>query len=50
MTDGAPMWLFVVLGGAILLGLALAWGQRQSRKRDDEVDPDTPGDDPSKGL
>ncbi len=47
--DSFP-WLFVVLGGAILLGIALAWGQFQSRKRDDQVDPHTPGDDPSKGL
>ena len=47
--DSFP-WLFVVLGGAILLGIALAWGQFQSRKRDDQVDPNTPGDDPSKGL
>lgn len=46
----ASPWLFVVLGGAILLGLALAYGQIQSRKRDTQVDPNTPDDDPSKGL
>ncbi len=44
------LWLFVVLGGAVLLGLALMWGQIRSRKHDDEVDPNTPGDDPSKGM
>lgn len=46
----ASPWLFVVLGGAILLGAVLAYGQIQSRKRDKEVDTHTPDDDPSKGL
>lgn len=43
-------WLFVVFGGVVLLGLALAYAQVQSRRRNREVDPDTPDDDPSKGL
>lgn len=46
----ASPWLLVVIGGAIVLGAVLAYGQMQSRKRDREVDPHTPSDDPSKGM
>lgn len=43
-------WAIVVIGGFIILGCALAWGYFQSAKHDRDVDPDTPGDDPSKGM
>lgn len=40
----------VIMGGIALLGAGLAWGYIRSAKRDREIDPDTPGDDPSKGM
>lgn len=43
-------WGFVIIGGPILLGLAVAWAYFRSAKRDARIDPDTPGDDPSKGM
>lgn len=47
--DAFP-WAFVIIGGPVLLGLALAWAQFRSSRRDKEIDPNTPGDDPSKGM
>lgn len=44
------LWFFAVVGGFILLGLFLAYGFIQSRKKDAEIDPATPSDDPSKGM
>ena len=44
------MWLFAVVGGFIILGLAMAYGMMQSRKKDAEIDPAAPASDPSKGL
>lgn len=42
-------WGLVIIGGPIALGLVLAWTKlRSARARDS--DPDTPSDDPSKGL
>jgi len=43
-------WGFVIIGGPILLGLAIAWAYFRSAKRDAKIDPNTPGDDPSKGM
>lgn len=43
-------WLFAVAGGALILGVVIAWGQIQAAKRDRQIDPNTPGDDPSKGM
>lgn len=43
-------WALVIIGGPILLGLAFAWAQLRSSKRDKQIDPNTPGDDPSKGM
>lgn len=37
------------IGGFILLALLL-WGWMQSRRRNDQIDPATPSDDPSKGM
>lgn len=43
-------WAFVVIGGPILLGLVLAWARLRSSKQAQRVDPQTPSDDPSKGM
>lgn len=43
-------WGFVIIGGPILLGLAIAWAYFRSAKRDRQIDPNTPADDPSKGM
>ena len=43
-------WALAVIGGPVLLGLAFAWAQFRSAKRDKQIDPDTPGDDPPKGM
>lgn len=43
-------WALAVIGGPVLLGIAFAWAQFRSAKRDKQIDPDTPGDDPSKGM
>lgn len=47
--DAFP-WGFVVVGGPIILGLAIAWAYFRSAKRDRRIDPETPSDDPSKGM
>lgn len=43
-------WLLVVIGGPLLLGLALIWARAQASKRDRQIDPNTPADDPAKGM
>lgn len=43
-------WAFVIVGGPVLLGLAFAWAQFRSSKADKRIDPNTPNDDPSKGM
>jgi hypothetical protein len=43
-------WALAVIGGPVLLGLAFAWAQFRSAKRDKQIDRNTPGDDPSKGM
>lgn len=50
MDLNALPWLFVVVGGPLLLGLALLWGRTQASKRDQQIDPNTPADDPAKGM
>lgn len=47
--DSFP-WAFVVIGGPVLLGLAFAWAQLRSSQADKRADPNTPSDDPSKGM
>ena len=47
--DG-EIWSIAVVGGPILLGLALLWGYLQSRKREKEIDPLRSSDDPSQGM
>jgi hypothetical protein len=46
----ANLWLIVVVGGPILLGLALVWGKYQGGRRARRADPNTPADDPAKGM
>ena len=43
-------WALAVIGGPVLLGLAFAWAQFRSAKRDKQIDPNKSGDDPSKGM
>jgi hypothetical protein len=43
-------WAFAVIGGPILLGLALLWGLLQARRRDRQIDPVRSGSDPSLGM
>lgn len=43
-------WGIVIIGGPVLLGLVLFWAMMRSRKAADRADPDTPSDDPSKGM
>jgi len=47
---GAWPWALIVIGGPIALGLALAWAKLQTGKKTRRDDPDTPADDPSKGM
>ena len=49
MLDALP-WGLVIIGGPIALGLALAWAKMRNRKATNAMDPNTPSDDPSKGM
>ncbi|WP_396595102.1 hypothetical protein [Brevundimonas sp. R86498] len=49
MQDAWP-WALVVIGGPLILGIALAWGKLRSGKAMRRRDPDTPSDDPSRGM
>ena len=42
-------WGLVIIGGPLLLVLALAWARIRAGKRNRDVDP-RPGDDPAKGM
>lgn len=43
-------WGFVIIGGPVILLCVIAYGYLRGAKRDREIDPDTPSDDPSKGM
>lgn len=43
-------WAFVIVGGPIILFGLIGYGYLRSAKRDRDIDPNTPGDDPSKGM
>jgi hypothetical protein len=43
-------WLAVVIGGPILLGLALAYAKLRTGKLDREIDPNHSADDPAQGM
>ncbi len=47
--DAFP-WGLVIIGGPVLLGLALLWAKMRSSKATRDADPRTPSDDPSKGM
>jgi hypothetical protein len=47
--EAAP-WGLVLIGGPLLLGLALLWAKMRSGKADHRSDADTPSDDPSHGM
>jgi len=49
-TLSAIPWAWVVVGGPVLLGLALAWAMFRNRRPEKKSDPDTPADDPSRGM
>jgi len=44
------LWGLVIIGGPVLLLIALIVGKSRAGKRADQVDPGTPSDDPSKGM
>jgi hypothetical protein len=53
MMDGpetAFPWAIAIVGGPLVLFVVLFWVWLRSRKVDDRSDPDTPSDDPSKGM
>jgi len=43
-------WALVTVGGRLLVFMVLMWAWVRSRKVDDQLDPNTPSDDPSKGM
>lgn len=43
-------WGFVIVAGPVLLAGVLAWGAWRSASANRKADPNTPGDDPSKGM
>lgn len=46
----SEIWSIAVVGGPILLGLALLWAFLQSRKRERQIDPLRSASDPSLGM
>ena len=49
-TESAFPWAWVIVGGPVLLFVVAFWAWLRSRKADDRIDPDTPADNPSKGM
>lgn len=43
-------WAFVIIGGPIILGLVLGLAKIKTMKKTRLDDPDTPADDPSRGM
>jgi hypothetical protein len=43
-------WGFVLIGGPVLLGAALLFAKMRNARRNRAVDPETPSDDPAKGM
>ena len=44
------LWAMVIIGGPVVLLAAFIWGKVHNRALSRRVDPDTPSDDPSKGM
>jgi len=49
-SDNAAVWMLVVVGGPILLLAAVIWTKIRTRAANRRADPETPPDDPSKGM
>ena len=47
--DSFP-WSWVIVAGPAILAIVVFWAWLRSRKADDQIDPETPADDPSKGM
>lgn len=47
--EGFP-WLIVIVGGPLILGVLFAWAKLRNGGVNRRIDPDTPSDDPSKGM
>lgn len=43
-------WAFVIIGGPLLLFIALNWAKVKTWHRDQRIDPATPSDDPAQGM
>lgn len=43
-------WALVVVAGPVILLAALAWAKLRTSRTTRDGDPDTPSDDPSKGM
>jgi hypothetical protein len=43
-------WLAVVVLGPLALLILFIWARVRTGRRNDDLDPDTPSDDPSKGM
>ncbi|HEX8470366.1 MAG TPA: hypothetical protein VF633_04585 [Brevundimonas sp.] len=50
MSNMAWVWGVVIIGGPLILAGAIAWAKLHSVPKTRKDDPDTPADDPSKGM
>ena len=50
MENAAWIWGVVIIGGPILLFVALMFAKLRNAPKTRRDDPDTPSDDPSKGM
>ena len=46
----AGPWVFAVIGGPVLLGVALAFAKFRAGKRNQQIDPTRSADDPAQGM
>lgn len=44
------LWAFVIIGGPLLLFIALNWAKVKTWRKDRRDDPATPSDDPAQGM
>lgn len=47
--DALP-WGLVIIGGPLLLAVALVWARMRAGKQNRRIDPGRGGDDPAKGM
>lgn len=50
MGSNAFPWAFVLIGGPLILALAIGWAQFRAMQATRRRDPETPPDDPSRGM